>query len=103
MSSFNKQTGATVPVELFITTATASLPVKKDQQSLIFLLDTKKVNYSCYDVASDDAKRAEMHQRSGQRKLPQLFINGKYIGVRHVSLPSLYTNFPFYRSCSIID
>jgi glutaredoxin 3 len=75
-----KQCGNTVPVELFITTATASLPVKKDQQSLIFLLDTKKVKYDCFDVASDEPKRLEMHQRSGQRKLPQLFINGKFIG-----------------------
>jgi glutaredoxin 3 len=80
MSVTNKQTGATVPVELFITTATASLPVKKDQQSLIFMLDTKKVKYECFDVASDDAKREEMHKRSGQRKLPQLFIDGKFIG-----------------------
>jgi glutaredoxin len=77
-----KQCGNTVPVELFMTTATASLPVKKDQQSLIFLLDTKKVKYDCFDVASDEPKRLEMHQRSGQRKLPQLFINGKFIGVR---------------------
>merc|ERR1711879_41551 len=75
-----KQCGNTVPVELFITTATASLPVKKDQQSLIFLLDTKRVKYDCFDVASDEAKRVEMHQRSGQRKLPQLFVDGKYIG-----------------------
>ncbi len=80
-----KQCGNTVPVELFITTATASLPVKKDQQSLIFLLDTKKVKYDCFDVASDEAKRLEMHQRSGQRKLPQLFVDGKYIGVRSLA------------------
>jgi glutaredoxin len=86
-----KQCGNTVPVELFITTATASLPVKKDQQSLIFLLDTKKVKYDCFDVASDEAKRLEMHQRSGQRKLPQLFVDGKYIGVRSPPPPQFLT------------
>jgi glutaredoxin len=90
----NKQCGNTVPVELFITTATASLPVKKDQQSLIFLLDTKKVKYECFDVASDEAKRMEMHQRSNERKLPQLFINGQFIGVRfRLSLHLFYTHF----------
>lgn len=91
-------------VELFTTSATASLIVKKEQQSLKFLLDGKKVklfiridplqiniyfnvlnvhkvHYVEYDVASNEAKRNEMRSKSGQTKLPQLFINGKYIGV----------------------
>ncbi len=76
-----KPTGSTAKVELFTTSATFSLPVKKDQQSLKFLLDSKKVVYEEFDVCSDQEKREEMFKRSGQRKLPQLFINGQFIGV----------------------
>lgn len=38
-----KPTGNTARVELFTTSATFSLPIKKEQQSLKFLLDSKKV------------------------------------------------------------
>lgn len=44
-------------------------------------LATCKVSYIEYDVASNEAKRNEMRRKSGQTKLPQLFINGNYLGV----------------------
>ncbi|KAL6062254.1 hypothetical protein QOT17_012363 [Balamuthia mandrillaris] len=76
----NKPTGNTKKVELFTTSATFSLEIKKAQQSLKFLLEQKKVNYEEYDVASNEQKKLEMQQRSGQKKLPQLFIDGQFIG-----------------------
>lgn len=78
---FSKPTGNTARVELFVTSATFSLAIKKEQQSLKFLLDSKKVNYEEYDVCSNKEKGDEMRERSGQKKLPQLFINGEFIGV----------------------
>jgi len=94
---FAKPTGNTARVELFTTSATFSLPIKKEQQSLKFLLESKKVilpllphrfhllthtkvTYEEFDVCSNKAKGDEMRERSGQRKLPQLFINGEFIG-----------------------
>ena len=45
------------------------------------LLDMKGVDYTEYEISGDEAKRAEMIQRSnGGRTVPQIFIDGKLIG-----------------------
>src|SRR5689334_7550450 len=71
----SKPTGNTARVELFFTSVTVSLPLKKEQQSLKFLLESKKVHFEEIDIAKNKEKGDEMRDRSGQRKLPQLFIN----------------------------
>jgi len=72
--------GASGTVELFLSLATSSLQVKKDIQSMKFLLDKKGVKYLEYDVGTNEAKKNEAFSKSGTRTLPQLFINGAYVG-----------------------
>jgi glutaredoxin 3 len=44
------------------------------------LLDERGILYAEFDVASDDALRADVMQRSGRRTVPQIFIDGRSIG-----------------------
>ena len=44
------------------------------------LLDRKGAAYEEMDVMMDDKKRAEMRQRTKRSTVPQIFINGQYIG-----------------------
>jgi glutaredoxin 3 len=44
------------------------------------LLDKKGAAYEEMDVMVDDKKRAEMRQRTKRSTVPQIFINGQYIG-----------------------
>jgi len=72
--------GSNAHVEVFLSLATSSQKVKKDIQSLKFLLDKKGVKYDEYDVGTNEPKKQEAFSKSGVRTLPQLFINGAYIG-----------------------
>jgi len=73
-------TGSGATVEVFLSLATFSTKVKKDQTSLKYLLDKKGVKYLEYDVGTNEPKKLEMQQKSGKKELPQLFINGQFIG-----------------------
>jgi len=75
-----KPTGSGAIVEVFLSLATSSTKIKKDIQSLKFLLDKKGVKYLEYDVGTNAAKKEEAFAKSGTKVLPQLFIDGKYIG-----------------------
>ena len=44
------------------------------------LLDSKGAAYQEMDVMMDDKKRAEMRERTKHSTVPQIFINGQYIG-----------------------
>lgn len=44
------------------------------------LFDKKKVAYEEIDVSGDDAKRAWLVDATGQRTVPQIFIDGKSYG-----------------------
>lgn len=45
------------------------------------LLDMKEVEYSEYEISGDEAKRAEMVERSGGgRTVPQVFIDDELVG-----------------------
>ena len=44
------------------------------------LLTERGIPYSEFDVAQDDALRADIMQRSGRRTVPQIFIDGRSIG-----------------------
>ncbi|KAL6041781.1 Glutaredoxin [Balamuthia mandrillaris] len=67
-------------VELYSTSATSLLKTKKAIQSIRYLLDAKRINFEEYDVSMDAMRREEMQDKSGDSALPQLFINGKYVG-----------------------
>ncbi len=44
------------------------------------LLCSKGVSYEEVMVDRDDARRAEMMQRSGRRTVPQIFIGDRHVG-----------------------
>tara|TARA_Y100000748_G_scaffold291535_1_gene279124 strand:+ start:61 stop:318 length:258 start_codon:yes stop_codon:yes gene_type:complete len=45
------------------------------------LLNKKKVNYTEFDIAADQSKMQEMHERTnGARTIPQIFIGETYVG-----------------------
>lgn len=44
------------------------------------LLDRKKVPYTLIDVTGDDDKRAWLVEATGQRTVPQIFIDGRSVG-----------------------
>ena len=44
------------------------------------LLDEKNVSYKEIAVDNDPSLRQEMMQKSGQRTVPQIWLNGKHIG-----------------------
>jgi len=75
-----KPMGSGAHVELFLSLATSSTKVKKDIQSIKFLLDKKGIKYDEYDVGTNPQKKEQAFGKSGVRTLPQLFINGQYVG-----------------------
>jgi len=44
------------------------------------LLEKKGASYEEMDVMMDEKKRAEMRERAKRSTVPQIFINGQYIG-----------------------
>ena len=44
------------------------------------LLEKKGATYEEVDVMMDEKKRAEMRERAKRTTVPQIFINGQYIG-----------------------
>ena len=44
------------------------------------LLEKKGAAYEEVDVMMDEKKRAEMRERAKRSTVPQIFINGQYIG-----------------------
>ena len=44
------------------------------------LLEKKGAAYEEFDVMMDEKKRAEMRERAKRSTVPQIFINGQYIG-----------------------
>ena len=45
------------------------------------LLNKKKVDYTEFNIATDQSKMKEMHERTnGARTIPQIFIGETYVG-----------------------
>ena len=45
------------------------------------LLNKKKVDYTEFNIANDQSKMQEMHERTnGARTIPQIFIGETYVG-----------------------
>ena len=45
------------------------------------LLDKKKVNYTEFNIATDESKLKEMQEKTrGARTIPQIFIGDTYVG-----------------------
>ncbi|PRP89551.1 glutaredoxin, GrxC family protein [Planoprotostelium fungivorum] len=66
---------------VYYSSATSDLAVKKRQQSLQFLLDKKKRQYTMEDLAQmEKPQRDELYAKANVRIIPMVFHNGKYIG-----------------------
>ena len=69
-------------VVLYASSATGMLTTKKYITSIQNLLQAKGVPYTEVDCAVEVEKRDAMAAISGTKVLPQVFVDGKYIGVR---------------------
>ncbi len=59
------------------------IQIKKGQQKIEMILDSKKIEYTKVDVAADEAAKAKMRDLSGNSAAipPQLFNGDQYCGV----------------------
>ena len=64
--------------------------VKKWQMQIQSVLESKKVPFELVDVAADEKARDHMRKVSGKSAVPQVFVDGKFKGVRQ------------YRVCALI-
>eukprot|EP01087_Luapelamoeba_hula_P011289 TRINITY_DN304_c0_g1_i1.p1 TRINITY_DN304_c0_g1~~TRINITY_DN304_c0_g1_i1.p1 ORF type:complete len:219 (-),score=53.57 TRINITY_DN304_c0_g1_i1:37-693(-) len=69
----------TAAVQMYWSSATPSLQVKKETQSMRWLLEKKRIYFEEYDVHFDQMRLMDMKSRSGFTTLPQLFISGRFI------------------------
>lgn len=44
------------------------------------LLDSKGIKYTVYYIDKDKERRAEMYEKTGLPTIPQVFVDGKYVG-----------------------
>lgn len=69
-------------VVLYASSATGMLTTKKYITQIQNLLQAKGVKYTEIDCAVELDKRDAMAAISGTKVLPQVFVDGKYVGVR---------------------
>ncbi len=75
-------------IKVYYSSATSDLAVKKNQQSLRFLLDKKKAKFEEIDLAQmQKPERDALYEKAGSRVIPLVFVNGTYVGVRTVASP----------------
>lgn len=68
-------------VVLYYASVSGTAKTKKDTQSLRWLLEKKSCAFDEVDVARDPMARGMIKKKSGTAQLPQLYVDGKYIGV----------------------
>jgi len=77
-------------VVLYASSATGMLTTKKYITAIQNLLQAKHVPFTEIDCAVELDKRDAMAAISGTKILPQVFVDGKYVGVRQVCSLMLY-------------
>ena len=69
-------------VILYYSSVSSSTKAKKDTQSLKWLLEKKHTAFDEVDVATKPpALFSLLQKKSGKKTLPQLYVDGKFIGV----------------------
>ncbi|XP_030260235.1 SH3 domain-binding glutamic acid-rich-like protein 3 [Sparus aurata] len=62
---------------VFFSSVSSSTEIKKQQQRILMVLDSKKVPYKLVDVSSDEEGKALMREIAGDQKaLPPQIANG---------------------------
>jgi glutaredoxin len=77
-------------IVIYYASVSSSLKIKKDIQYATCLLDAKNVAYTKIDVSLDPRVLEKMHKGPGKKALPQIWVDGKYIGVCHPLTHSLH-------------
>jgi len=70
------------PIQVFLTTIASQVVVRKRQDYILRILQTKKIPYTSYDLASDeDAKRLWRRKApSDKQQLPGILVGGVFPG-----------------------
>lgn len=68
-------------VVMYYTSVSGSAKSKKDTQNLRWLLEKKSVAFDEVDVAVKPLALGFIKKMSGKATTPQLYVNGKYVGV----------------------
>ncbi|CAG8536517.1 5803_t:CDS:2 [Dentiscutata erythropus] len=69
-------------VEIYGSSVAGNIFVKKNQDSIEFILKANKIEFSFVDVAADDDKQKYMKRKNGgEKRLPQIFVGGEYKGL----------------------
>jgi glutaredoxin len=83
-------------VQIYSSSATSSLKIKKDTQSLKFLLEKKHVAYDELDMAQmDKDARDKVYGAANTRNLPLLFVDDAFIGD--------YDEVQYKEECEVLD
>jgi len=68
-------------IVVYYSSATSDLGVKKNQQSLDFLLEEKKITYEKVDLAQmEKPDRDALYAKAGTHVIPMVFKDDKYVG-----------------------
>ena len=68
-------------VVLYYASVSGTAKTKKDTQNLRWLLEKKNCAFDEVDIARDPIARGMIRKKSGTAAIPQLYVDGKYIGV----------------------
>ncbi|KAH7928496.1 hypothetical protein BV22DRAFT_1102964 [Leucogyrophana mollusca] len=70
------------PIQVFLTTIASQPVLRKRQEYILRILQTKKITYTSYDLASDeDAKRLWKRKAPlDKQQLPGILVGGRYPG-----------------------
>ncbi|RHZ62406.1 hypothetical protein Glove_340g13 [Diversispora epigaea] len=69
-------------VEIYGSSVAGNIFVKKNQESIEFILKANKIDFSFVDVAADDDQLKYMKRKNrGEKELPQIFVGGEYKGL----------------------
>ena len=71
-----------IKIDYFYSSVSGDLEIKKQQERIQNVLDSKKIGYNKIDIAASEADKAKMRQVAGDEKAlaPQLANGDKYCG-----------------------
>jgi glutaredoxin len=65
---------------VYYSSVPSTLKLKADQTALCNLLTARNFPFRLVDVSQDAAELAEMRKKSGNNRLPQVFIGDRFFG-----------------------
>lgn len=70
------------PIQIFLTTIASQVVIRKRQEYILRILQTKKIPYTSYDLASDDDAKRLWRRKAppDKQQLPGILVGGRFIG-----------------------